>query len=287
MTPAWLDREAYPFASREVHLATGRMHYIDEGRGEPLLFVHGTPTWSFEFRHLIAALRDRYRCIAPDHLGFGLSERPQEFPYTPEAHAANLAAFVDRLNLDRFTLIVHDFGGPIALPIAMRDRTPVAKLVILNSWCWPFAESKDAIRKARIAGGGVGRWLYKYANASLRLIMPAAYGDRRKLTPAIHRQYLSVFEDRASRVLVLHALAKALLDSHEFYASLWRDAERLRRFPSLLVWGLKDNAFPPYHLERWRRLLPAARVAALENAGHWPHEEDPRRVIGELEAFLA
>jgi haloalkane dehalogenase len=287
MTPAWLDREAYPFASREVQLPTGRVHYIDEGRGEPLLFVHGTPTWSFEFRHLIAALRDRYRCIAPDHLGFGLSERPLGFPYTPEAHAANLSAFVDRLELDRFTLIVHDFGGPIALPIAMRDRTPVAKLVILNSWCWPFAESTDAIRKARIAGGGFGRWLYKYANASLRLIMPSAYGDRRKLTPAIHRQYLAVFEDRASRVLVLHALAKALLGSHEFFASLWRDAERLRRIPSLLVWGLKDSAFPPHQLERWRRLLPAARVAALEDAGHWPHEEDPGRVISELEMFLA
>ena len=287
MTPGWLDRNAYPFTSRELPLAAGRMHYVDEGRGEPLLFVHGTPTWSFEFRHLIAAFSGRYRCIAPDHLGFGLSERPPRFAYTPEAHAANLGDFVERLKLDRFTLIVHDFGGPIALPLALRERSPVAKLVILNSWCWPFAESKDEIRKARLAGSGVGRWLYRYANASLRLIMPSAYGDRRKLTPAIHRQYLSVFEDRGARVLVLHALAKALLDSHDFYASLWRDAERLRRFPSLIVWGLKDSAFPPYQLERWRRLLPGARLAALDEAGHWPHEEDPARVIQEMEAFLA
>jgi haloalkane dehalogenase len=287
MTPGWLDRNAYPFTSRELPLAAGRMHYVDEGRGEPLLFVHGTPTWSFEFRHLIAAFSGRYRCIAPDHLGFGLSERPPRFAYTPEAHAANLSEFVERLHLDRVTLIVHDFGGPIALPLALRERSPVAKLVILNSWCWPFAESKDEIRKARLAGSGVGRWLYKYANASLRLIMPSAYGDRRKLTPAIHRQYLSVFEDRGARVLVLHALAKALLDSHDFYASLWRDAERLRRFPSLIVWGLKDSAFPPYQLERWRRLLPGAHLAALDEAGHWPHEEDPARVMQEMEAFLA
>ena len=287
MTPGWLDRSAYPFTSRELQLAAGRMHYVDEGRGEPLLFVHGTPTWSFEFRHLIAGLRDRYRCVAPDHLGFGLSERPARFAYTPEAHAANLGEFVERLHLDRFTLIAHDFGGPIGFPLALRDRSPVAKLVILNSWCWPFADSKDAIRKARLAGSGVGRWLYRYGNASLRLIMPSAYGDRRKLTPTIHRQYLSVFEDRDARVLVLHALAKALLDSHDFYASLWRDAERLRRFPSLIVWGLKDSAFPLFQLERWRRLLPGARVAALDEAGHWPHEEDPARVIQEMEAFLA
>jgi haloalkane dehalogenase len=286
MTPDWLDRRAYPFTSREVQLAAGRMHYVDEGQGETLLFVHGTPTWSFEFRHLIAALSDRYRCIAPDHLGFGLSERPSDFAYTPEAHAANLAEFVDRLALDRVTLIVHDFGGPIGLPLALRDPSPVEKVVILNSWCWPFADNKDAVRKARVAGSGVGRWLYKYANASLRLIMPSAYGDRRKLTPAIHCQYLSVFEDRSARILVLHALAKSLLGSNDFFASLWRDAERLRRYPTLIVWGLKDSAFPPYQLERWRRLLPPARVVALEDAGHWPHEEDPARVIREIQSFL-
>lgn len=285
--PAWLDRQAYPFASREVQLSAGRMHYVDEGQGEPVLFVHGTPTWSFEFRHLITALAPAMRCIAPDHLGFGLSERPAAFAYTPEAHAAALAEFVDRLGLTRFTLVVHDFGGPIAFPLALRERSPVARLVILNTFCWPFADTPGMVRKARLAGGRLGRFLYRHANASLRLIMPSAYGDRRALTPEIHRQYLSVFEDRDARVLVLHALAKALLDSHDFYAGLWRSAERLRRVPSLLVWGLADSAFPPSFLERWRHLLPEARVVALERAGHWPHEEDPGRVVRELRSFLA
>ena len=286
-TPHWLDRQAYPFASHEVRLSAGRMHYVDEGQGEPVLFVHGTPTWSFEYRHLIAALAPGMRCIAPDHLGFGLSERPAAFAYTPEAHAAALAEFVDRLGLTRFTLVVHDFGGPIALPLALRERSPVSRLVILNSFCWPFAETPDMARKARLAGGAFGRFLYRYANASLRLIMPSAYGNRRALTPEIHRQYLSVFEDRDARVLVLHALARALLGSSDYYAELWRSAERLRRMPSLIVWGLKDSAFPPAFLERWRRLLPEARVAALEHAGHWPHEEDPDRVIREIRGFAA
>lgn len=287
MTPAWLDRRAYPFASHQLSLAAGRMHYVDEGQGEPVLFVHGTPTWSFEFRHLITALSTRMRCIAPDHLGFGLSERPAAFPYTPDAHAAVLSEFVDRLDLTRFTLVVHDFGGPIAFPLALRDRSPVSRLVVLNTWCWPLADTPAMARKARIAGGALGRFLYRHANASLRLIMPSAYGNRRALTPEIHRQYLSVFEDREARVLVLHALAKALLDSNDYYAQLWRSAERLRRVPSLVVWGLKDSALPPAQLERWRRLLPEARVAVLEHAGHWPHEEDPARVIREIEAFTA
>jgi len=210
-----------------------------------------------------------------------------DFSYTPEAHAAVLAQFVDRLGLTNVTLIAHDFGGPIAFPLALRDRSPVSRLVILNTWCWPFADDPGMVRKARIAGGPLGRMLYRYANASLRLIMPSAYGDKRKLTPEIHRHYLAVFEDREARVRVLHALARALLGSNGFYADLWRDAERLRRLPSLIVWGLKDPAFPPSFLDRWRMLLPDAQVAALEHAGHWPHEEDPARVIAEIERFLA
>src|SRR5262245_50024589 len=116
--PSWLDRHAYPFASHSLSVPDGRMHYVDEGQGEPVLLVHGTPTWSFEFRNLIRRVSPFRRAIAPDHLGFGLSERPEAFEYTPEAHARALEAFVDRLGLSRFALVVHDFGGPIALPLA-------------------------------------------------------------------------------------------------------------------------------------------------------------------------
>ena len=103
------------------------MHYVDEGDGEPILFVHGTPTWSFEYRHLIAALRGRHRCVALDHLGFGLSERPAGASYTPEAHAARLLAVRRPAGARRFTLVVHDFGGPIALPLALERERPVSR----------------------------------------------------------------------------------------------------------------------------------------------------------------
>jgi haloalkane dehalogenase len=284
--PAWLDREAYPFRSRHVQLPAGRMHYVDEGEGEPLLFVHGTPTWSFEFRHLIKALSSRYRCIAPDHLGFGLSERPRDFAYTPEAHAAVLAQFADHLSLDRLTLCVHDFGGPIALPLALRASSCVSRLVLLNTWMWPFNDDRDMVRKARVAGGAIGRLLYKYANASLRLIMPSAYASRSKLTPAIHRHYLEVFNDRQARVQVLHALAKSLMGSRDFYAGLLAQAGHLREMPSLIVWGLKDTAFLPHQLVRWQQLLPRAEVCRVETAGHWPHEEEPAQVLTAIEGFL-
>jgi haloalkane dehalogenase len=282
-----IDRVAYPFESRTVDLPAGRIHYVDEGRGDTILFVHGTPTWSFEWRHLIRAFSATHRCVAPDHLGFGLSERPRDAVYTPEAHAENLAAFVDRLNLQAFTLVVHDFGGPIALPLCFREPSPVHRLVIINSWMWSLANDPDMRRKARAAGGHVGRFLYRHLNFSLRVIMPSAYGDRRKLTPDIHRQYLDRFPDRWSRGAVLWPLAHALLASSDYYDRLWELRARLRNHPALVVWGMKDSAFQPHHLARWQDALPHARMTCVPDAGHWPHEEAPTEVGDALRAFLA
>jgi len=257
--------------------------------------VHGTPTNSYEYRHLIAALSKRFRCIAPDHLGFGESARPRSFAYTPEAHAAVLREFVERLGLDDFTLVVHDFGGPIGLPLITDhpSHSPhpphsphVSRLILMNTWAWPLDDDPKMARGARFIGGAIGRFLYRYANASLRLIMPSAYGDRKKLTPEIHRRYLDVFGDRDARVLVLHALAKSLLGSRSHYQSLLDRLDRLRAMPVLIVWGMKDSAFQPYQLERWRQLLPGAQVETIEGAGHWPHEEEPGRVVAAIERFL-
>ena len=152
-------------------------------RGEPILFVHGTPTWSFEYRHLIRALSASHRCIAPDHLGFGLSQRPADFDYRPESHAQVLAQFVDRLGLDRFTLVVHDYGGPIGLPLALDRPDRVRRLVVLNSWMWSIAGDPRMARGARMLGGRLGRLLYRRANLSLRSLMPYAYGDRKQADP--------------------------------------------------------------------------------------------------------
>ena len=284
--PVWLDREAYPFQSRWMNVAGSRLHYVDEGAGDVVLFVHGTPTWSFEFRHVIKALATTHRCIAADHLGFGLSDRPRGADYSPEAHARRLAEFVQRLGLERFTLVVHDYGGPIGLPLALSMPSSVERLVLINTWMWPFDDDADMKRKGKLAGGSFGRFLYKYANASLRLLMPSAYGDRTKLTSAIHRQYLEVFRDRQARVDVLHALAKAILASRDHYATLHAQAGRLRNVPALIIWGVKDSAFQPHQLARWQSLLPAAAVCRLASAGHWPHEEDPAAVIDAITRFL-
>jgi haloalkane dehalogenase len=277
----------YPFHRRYLALPAGRMHYVDEGEGPPLLFVHGTPTWSYEWRHLIRAFSDGRRCVAPDHLGFGFSDRPRDFPYTPEAHAANLSRFVRELDLRDITLVVHDFGGPIGLPVCLEEPARVRKVVVINSWMWSFEDDGEMAKKARVASGALGRLLYRHANFSLKVLTPYAYGDRRRLTPAIHRAYLDRFPDRDSRERVLWTLARALLGSSAFYRGLWEKRHVLREKPVLLAWGLKDRAFEPRLLDRWKEALPGASVTELPKSGHWPHEEEPEAVIRAMRAFLA
>ncbi|HVU52566.1 MAG TPA: alpha/beta fold hydrolase [Polyangia bacterium] len=283
--PSWVDRAAYPFESRWLDLPAGRIHYVDEGRGPAILFVHGTPTWSFEWRHLVAGLRATHRCVAPDHLGFGLSARPSGAAYTPEAHAERLRDFVAKLGLERFTLVVHDFGGPIGLPLALGSGR-VERLVVLNSWMWSFADDAEMTKRAKMVAGALGRFLYRRLNASLRMITPSAYGDRKKLTRAIHAQYLNVFPDADSRERVLYALALALTGSAAHYDGLWQRRAALAAIPSLVVWGLKDSAFRPRQLARGREALPHARVVELPGAGHWPQEEEPAAVLAALRDFV-
>lgn len=283
--PAWVDRQAYPFATRTVRLSSGYgMHYVDEGSGDPILFVHGTPSWSFEWRQVIRALSATHRCVAPDLVGFGLSERPRDFAYTPEAHATQLAQFVEAIALRDFTLVVHDFGGPIALPLALESPTRVRRLVVLNSWMWSVSDDPAMARAGRLLGSGFGRWLYERLNFSPRIIMPGAYADKKRLTREIHAHYLAPFPDRWSRGAVLWTLARALLGSSAHYDGLWSRRDRLRELPALIVWGTRDPAFTVKSLDRWRQAVPHAGVVELP-VGHWPQEEAPDDVVSALRSF--
>jgi haloalkane dehalogenase len=293
MHPAWLDRAAYPFATRRVAVAGGSLNVVDEGTGPPLLLSHGTPTWSFEYRHVITALRTERRCVAPDHLGFGLSDRPKDADYRPEAHAARFAQAADAVLGDavgdsaKVTVLLHDFGGPMALPWVFQNLHRVERLVFVNTWCWSFAADPQMDKRARQVEGALGRFLYRHLNASLRLVMPSAYGDRKKLTPAIHAQYLRVFDDKDARERVLFALARALRGSSAFYDGLWQRRAELLAVPTHILWGERDSAFGPAVREKLQEALPHAAVTTFQEAGHWPHEEQPAAFIASLRAALS
>ena len=285
--PAWLDRAQWPWTARWCTVPEGRLHYVDEGAGPTVVLVHGTPTWGYEWRYVIAALSPRMRVVVPDHLGFGLSDRPAGVDYRPEAHAARFAAFMNSVaGPDPISLVVHDFGGPIALGWALAHTDRVRTVTVVNSWMWSFEDDRVMRRRAAMVDGWLGRMLYRHANASLRLIMPSAYANRRRLTPAIHRHYLEVFPDADSRERVLFTLAQALLGSSAFYAGLWEQRARLVGLPLSIIWGTRDTAFGPAILQRWIEAFPQAVVTRLDDAGHWPHEEQPDAFIASLRGAL-
>jgi haloalkane dehalogenase len=282
----WIDRDLYPFRPHHLDTADGRMHYVDEGAGPVVLLVHGTPTWSFLFRGLISELSRDHRVIAPDHLGFGLSDKPADVPYRPEDHAARLSRFIERLGLEDITLVVHDFGGPIGLSYAVERPANVRALAIMNTWMWSL-EGTTAARAGRFFSTPVGRVLYTRLNFSPRVMMPAAFADRTALTRQIHRHYLRPFGGRADR-MAAWAFARALVASGEWYERVWQRRDRLAEKPTLLLWGMKDPGFGPAFLARWTEGLPAAHVMRCPDAGHFvPEEVDPSVLASAIRAHIA
>jgi len=278
---SWLDRELYPFALGRFDTPHGTMSYVDEGTGPVILFVHGTPSWSFEWRAVIAALSATHRCVAPDHLGFGLSDKPANAPLSPSDHAERLRALVCALDLRDVTLVVHDFGGPIGLPLALEMPDRIARVVVLNTWMWSTADEPSAAKLHRVICGIVGRILYRWLNASPRLLLPATFADRKRLTKRIHRQYITPFGRRAEREGP-YALARALFGAADYYASLWRRRHELSADMLTVVWGERDPALTTHHLQRWVDAYPGARVVRVADAGHSVAEERPDILIDVL-----
>ena len=205
MIPAWVDRREYPFEPRGLDVEGGRLSYVDEGEGAPIVMVHGTPTWSFLYRHLIRDLSPRYRCVAPDHLGFGLSDRPAGWSYRPEDQARNLARLIETLGLKDLTLAVHDYGGPIGLAYALDHPENVRRLVLFNTWMWSFAGDRSVEWVARILGGRLGRYLYERRGFSVRVMLRYAVADRRRYTRAVERQYLEALDGHATWICARRA----------------------------------------------------------------------------------
>ena len=192
--PDWVSDDLFPFESRFLDLPPDhRMHYIDEGEGEPIVFVHGNPAWSFEFRHPVRELRSEFRCVALDHIGFGLSSRSaRREDHRPRSHAQRLAALLDHLDLRDITLFMNDWGGPIGLDFARRHPERVKRLVIANTWCWPVGDDFHFRSFSFLMSSWIGQHLLRHHNLFVNGVMPRAVGDRSVLTPEIMAHYRGV-----------------------------------------------------------------------------------------------
>lgn len=281
----WINPALYPYQPQFFLVPAGQMAYLDEGQGQPIVMVHGNPTWSFVYRKLIDGLRDQYRCIVPDHIGFGQSDKPPDWSYRPQAHAAHLESLLASLDLHDITLVVQDWGGPIGLSYAIAHPDRIRALVILNTWMWPVNDDWYYRMFSGIVGGPVGRFLCRHYNLFVRSVMARAYGDRQKLTPEIHRHYLDALPTEATRKGTW-VFPNQIIGATTWLESLWAQRDKLVDKSVLIAWGMKDIAFREKELQRWQSLFPNAQVQRFAGAGHYVQDEAGDEIAALMRAFI-
>ncbi|MFN8254952.1 MAG: alpha/beta fold hydrolase [Bacteroidales bacterium] len=280
----WLDKSEYPFLPLYFEINGCRLHYIDEGKGETILFVHGTPSWSFDFRNVIKGLGNNFRCIAIDHIGFGLSEKPEHYDYTTQNHSKTLEKFILSKGLEKITLVVHDFGGPIGLNFAIQYPEKIKNLIILNSWLWSSENDPEYIKLKKILKSPLLPFLYRYLNFSPQFILPRSFGEM-KLSKKLHKQYTRPFENKTQREGAL-AFAKSLLNDQNWFEEIWNKRNAISDKPTLFIWGMKDPVIKPHNLDKFESGFKNSKTVRLASSGHFPQEEQPDLVIRAIVDFL-
>lgn len=284
---AW--RALYPFESHFLDVDGHRLHYLDEGpRDAPaVVLLHGNPTWSFYWRDLVAALRGSFRVVALDHLGCGLSDKPQDWPYRLAGHVANVERLVLDLSLHDVTLGLHDWGGAIGMGFARRHPGLVARLALFNTAAFASAALPLRIAVCRVPGLGAlaVRGLNAFALAAT--VMASVPGIR----GAVREGYLAPYGSWRDRIALHRFVQDIPLDpGHPSWEELRAIEASLPGFadrPVLIVWGERDFCFTPRFREEWQLRFPAAEVHAFADAGHYVVEDATARVVPIVQAFLA
>lgn len=294
MAEIW--RSEYPFASHFLTVRNRRLHYLDEGLAEspadaprgPLLCVHGNPTWSFYWRHLVARFRPVRRVVALDHLGCGLSDKPSDFGYRLQDHIDHLVRLVDHLDLRDVTLVAHDWGGAIGLGAAVARPERFARFVLCNTAAFRSDRCPLRIRACRLPI--VGPLAVRGANAFVRAALRMATTRPERFTPAVRAGYLAPYDSYAHRIAVQRFVEDIPLDErHPSYPALVaveRGLAQLSGVPTLLAWGMRDWCFTPYFLERFREFFPAAEVRRYAEAGHFVVEDAREELLDDVAAFV-
>jgi len=283
----------YPFASHFFDRDGLRLHYLDEGHGDPVVMLHGNPTWSYYYRNLVAALRDRFRCIVPDHIGCGLSDKPQppRYDYSLRSRVDDLTALLDHLGVrENVSLVVHDWGGMIGMAWASRHVEAVKRLVILNTAAFHLPKTKQFPFRLWLGRSTrLGAWLIRSRNLFCR--HAANVGVKRKPLPAEVREwYLKPYDSWDNRVAVLKFVQTIPLKPTDPGYDTVSDVEAtLPKFastPTLICWGMKDFVFDRHFLTEWERRMPHAEVRRFADCGHYILEDAADEVIPLIERFV-
>jgi len=295
------DIDDFPVTFRPVEIEGHRMNYVDEGEGETLLMLHGNPTWSYLYRHMIRDLSRDYRCVALDHLGYGLSDKPPRADYSMEAHIRRLGVFVEKLGLSKITLVGQDWGGIIGLTYASRNKERFARLIPMNTTGF-LPRSPAEFRACMGAWAFPYLWAYKvpglgrkmavdwnlFLTAGMRL---GTHNTRQRITEKVMRGYLYPFQQPHDRTAILRSVRQVPMGPQDRVWWLLRGTEkRLQGWDvqTRVIWGMKDPVFVPWFIQRFEELLPNhAPSLRIDTAGHFLQDDEPEIIIQGVREFLA
>ena len=281
--PDWFRPDLFPFDSRFVEVVGTRVHYVDEGSGPTLLLLHGNPTWSFLYRHVIEGLRDRFRCVALDYPGFGLSKAPSNYGFTAAEHRDVVAGFIRELDLTDYTPMVQDWGGPVGLSAALAEPDRVRALIIGNTWAWPMTDPTTSIFSI-LMGGLPSELLVRRLDVFTNVLVPRGRGHSR-LTADEKAMYRGPHPSVASRAPV-QMFARQLRGALPLLRDLERRLPELADRPALLLWATADPAFRAGVRERWERELNDVETVILEGAGHFFQDDVPDEVVAAIREWF-
>lgn len=281
----------YPFKPHYLQIGEFSMHYSDEGSGDPVVLVHGDPTWGYMYREFIPELSKNNRCIVPDHMGMGKSEVPQHlYPYRLKHHISNLEKLLLSLELKNITLVLHDWGGPVGMGFAVRHPELIKRLVLMNTWAfasWPGGALPKLLRIIR-SERGESFVLEKNGYVKRAIIATVNYPDN--VTSTVLNAYLAPFPNPESRkALLCWSRDITFTEEDHSFSDMQRIESQLTLFsgvPVLLIWGMQDPVLPPAVLKKWESVYPHAEVCEIEDASHFLQEDTPEKVISAISRFI-
>ncbi len=281
-------KDLYPFEPQTLLLDDLRYSYLDEGTGDPLLMLHGNPTWSFYYRNLVRGLKHAYRCVVPDHIGCGFSEKPFHYNYTLSQHIDNLETLVDTLDLRDLTLVLHDWGGAIGMGYAVRHPERIRRLVVFNTAAFLSPRIPVSLRLCRLPVLGAAAILGM--NLFARGALHRAFRHKDRLTRKVRLGYLAPYDAYPDRIAHLRFVQDIPMTpdipSYPVVQNIQNHLQEFRDRPTLIIWGKKDFVFTPHFLARWRQYFPEAEVHEVEDAGHYVVEDAYERILPWMIRFL-
>ncbi len=278
----------YPFPAKFLNLDGDRLHYIDMGSGPVIVMVHGNPTWSYYFRNLISLLQKDHRVIAIDHIGCGLSDKPSDYPYSLAQHIKNLESLIEHLRIDRFSLVVHDWGGAIGMGCAVKRPMDIDRIVVMNTAAFRSSRIPLRIQVCRLPV--VGEIIVRLFNG---FAWPAQYmAVKKKMAPGVARAYLAPYNSWNNRVAIFRFVEDIPLHSrHKSYATLVEvenglDLLRDQSIPFLIVWGGGDFCFNDTFFEEWKKRFPGAANHYFPDGGHYVLEDKFAEIAPLIHSFF-